>query len=1054
MSTASFSTSHLNYLQRIGFKPEPLNSQAPLTRSPLELRRLWRIRSINRDGKAGQYIPGQTSNRADSCGQSPYSGISQSTAPRAEPALLPTSDVLIGLYGYRIPMVFLVRGTSEGITLNLGVWSSAKEKASTAVLNTRQEILKTILDSLYPGIEVVAAEAEISKLPKSGLALGIPGVKAVSQILGDLPIDRLIRAMSGAVWAALILAEPVDESIVGDMRDRVINEIREVEAGQSALKAPSPLAQKYHELLGTCLDNLTRCAAMGGWRTAVYLLGDNLSYYRLASVWRSIFSGEQSIIEPVRVWDNSDAGHLAANWAMPDILGPPGPGSFKHAFYYQTLLDAQQLATYVHLPSLEMPGYFVRHSAIFDVSSHIPEGPGSITVGSILERGRPIGNRYMITPESLQKHTLIVGVTGSGKTNTSFHLLTQLWRQGIPFLVLEPAKTEYRALCAHDQIGPEVRVFTIGEEQVSPLRINPFEVEPGTAVSTHIDLLKSVFNASFGMWNPLPQVLERCLHEIYRDRGWDPSRNVNLRLEAGTSPGTITSPEAFPTLTDLYEKIEEVVERLGYEERVKSDLKAALMTRINSLRIGSKGIMLDTHRSLPMAELLVKPTIIELEQIGDDDEKAFLMGLLMMRIYEHLRGQGSTEGTALKHIVVIEEAHRLLANVPMQTNQEQSNVRGKAVETFTNMLSEVRAYGEGFIVAEQIAVKLSPDVIKNTNLKIVHRTVAGEDRLILSQSMNMDDPQTEMLAVLKKGEAAVFTEGDDKPIMVVVPYAKVVVPSDMKTRAGSDKRIAQHMLAFRNRSEIGPIFVPFEACSQVCQGSLRYCDDAKLVVSNGEFQERFAAFILSTAVTGVINEAEFTALLRHVRSRLPQRSLNIDAFSCIVLNATRWYFDYFGRLYSWSYEDIGDLKHNLIEALLSSLPGKVRPAESAAPVKKALEEFQKLYRRMCLRLEDPFSRCPEICSSGECLFRYHNERLFGDGRLNQLFDQGMAAAVRKQNWPDTSAIAQAVARLNGYDMSESVQRSLGLCYGMLQISYKPGMLEAARELALRRLFGH
>ena len=87
------------------------------------------------------------------------------------------------------------------------------------------------------------------------------------------------------------------------------------------------------------------------------------------------------------------------------------------------------------------------------------------------------------------------------------------------------------------------------------------------------------------------------------------------------------------------------------------------------------------------------------------------------------------------------------------------------------------AYGEGFLVAEQIPSKLALDVIKNTNLKVVHRIVAGDDRKVLGDTMNMEEQQCEMLSTLRLGQAAVFAEGDDRPILVAVPYSKITVPA-------------------------------------------------------------------------------------------------------------------------------------------------------------------------------------------------------------------------------------------------------------------------------------
>ena len=64
-------------------------------------------------------------------------------------------------------------------------------------------------------------------------------------------------------------------------------------------------------------------------------------------------------------------------------------------------------------------------------------------------------------------------------------------------------------------------------------------------MAVHLDLLRSVFAASFGMWTPLPQVLERCLHEIYEDRGWDLTMSRNSRLEDSRGP-VVRVPDPVP----------------------------------------------------------------------------------------------------------------------------------------------------------------------------------------------------------------------------------------------------------------------------------------------------------------------------------------------------------------------------------------------------------------------------------------------------------------------------------------------------------------------------
>ena len=114
--------------------------------------------------------------------------------------------------------------------------------------------------------------------------------------------------------------------------------------------------------------------------------------------------------------------------------------------------------------------------------------------------------------------------------------------------------------------------------------MNPFEfeildMEHFTHVQTHIDYLKSVFSAAFVLYAPMPYVLEICLHEIYTDKGWDLTTSRNLRLEPGHW-GQVKNWPVYPSLQDLYNKVDKVTERLGYEERIKMDVKAGLKTRL------------------------------------------------------------------------------------------------------------------------------------------------------------------------------------------------------------------------------------------------------------------------------------------------------------------------------------------------------------------------------------------------------------------------------------------------------------------------------------------
>lgn len=970
--------------------------------------------------------------------------------PERGPIRYRSEDLLVGCAGLRTPLLFALLGNSIGLRVVVGTFPGAHCVPDGQPPRGLETVLALVAGH-YPGsrLEDLSGadfQSEIaSRLAKGrlGILTGLPTRKAATDDGESTQLDRVIRALQGQSWAWVVLAEPLSGNLAQKLLHSTINEMRNVENAEQVKARRGPLAETYLRHLEALLEQYEEAVALGAWAAnAFYLAKEAAAFEALGSALCSAMGGEESHPDAVRAVELAEPGPLRSALGSVLLGTAQPPGDFEHPYCFQTILSSRRLAALVHLPRLEAPGFAIREHRHFDVALPEAAAKGPVQLGRIIELGQELAQDYRLSFNALNKHTLIVGVTGSGKTNTTFHLLRQLWAQGVPFLVLEPAKTEYRSLAADPTIGPDLQVFTLGEERISPFRINPFEVEQGASLSTHIDLLKATFNASFAMWSPLPQVLERCIHEIYRDLGWDPIRGVNRRLPEDARDATRAL--AFPTLTDLTAKVEEVVDGLGYEARVTSDIKAALMTRLESLRIGGKGAMLDTRVSIPVADLLARPTVIELEQVGDDDEKAFLMGLLLVRLYEHLRGGAHDADPRLGHVVVVEEAHRLLANVPMRSSEEHSNTRGKAVESFVNMLSEVRAYGEGFIVAEQIPTKLAPDVLKNTNIKVVHRTVAGDDREILAQCMNMSTENSFMLATFRPGEAAVFSEWDDRPILIRAPYAKIDTPPEASRKPGSDAWVRRHMEGARFRRGRDALFLPFPDCRETCGQPYAYCELSCRLLSERPFREIAAALVLTAAVEDGDLFVPLNRLKRHVLARASGDMHASDALPCVLRHVIRWYFDAFGRKYSWPLSDVAELIRLLTSAVTSA-------ARDNAD-EPALADFRRLYGRLGVRSEDPYPVCRLACPSQRCLFRHQAAMLLGDGQLTEVFDVGMAAALGKDGWTDHRALERVEERLAGPSaLPAEASRSLTLCYAQQQIAHKPGLLDAARTLAIDTL---
>ncbi len=136
-------------------------------------------------------------------------------------------------------------------------------------------------------------------------------------------------------------------------------------------------------------------------------------------------------------------------------------------------------------------------------------------------------------------------------------------------------------------------------------------------------------------------------------------------------------------------------------------------------------------------------------------DKSFFMALLLQFLYEYRSAQAEIgeidyNENACKHLTIIEEAHRVMAKC-----EKQDLPQYKSAMMFSNMLSEIRAYGEGLMLVDQVPTRLIPDAIKNTNLKITHRLVAEDDCKAIGESMGLNDEQRKVIPKLMTGQCIV-----------------------------------------------------------------------------------------------------------------------------------------------------------------------------------------------------------------------------------------------------------------------------------------------------------
>jgi hypothetical protein len=454
------------------------------------------------------------------------------------------------------------------------------------------------------------------------------------------------------------------------------------------------------------------------------------------------------------------AGPAAAARQADDERDTPAPAS---PFTASTRL----VAALARVPAIEVPGLTFTLRPQFDVTperARTGTSEASMPAGIVLDWNRVPAGPLTLPFSSLNRHVFVCGATGAGKSQTVRNLLEQATRAGIPWLVVEPAKAEYRLMAARLP-GRQVITIRPGDLDQPAAGINPLEPAPGPGESrfglqTHADLLRALFLAAFQADEPFPQVLAAALTRCYEQAGWD--------LVTG-QPAVPGVQPVYPGLEDLQSAAIAVVDEIGYGREVRDNVRGFVQVRIGSLRLGTTGRFLDGGHPLDFAALLDANVVLEIEDAGDDHDKAFLMGAVLIRLIEHLRLRARHEGPGeprLRHLTVVEEAHRLLRQPPPGASL---GAAAHATEMFADLLAEIRAYGEGLIIAEQIPSKLIPDVIKNTAVKIVHRLPAADDRDTVGATMNLSPAQSEYLVTLPPGEAAVHADGMDYPLLARIP---------------------------------------------------------------------------------------------------------------------------------------------------------------------------------------------------------------------------------------------------------------------------------------------
>lgn len=510
------------------------------------------------------------------------------------------------------------------------------------------------------------------------------------------------------------------------------------------------------------LKRIDECESIGMWECAAYFLSDSQETAEMAAgTYKALMKGEKSAVETssINFWGRQNAKQLPAlREYITNFIHPVFQYSSETISVPVTaasLVSSNELAIQMGLPRKSVCGFPVIEHADFGKEVVCDNQRGrrkEFCLGKVFSMGKETDAAVNLDGDSLTMHTFVTGSTGSGKSNTVYEILNQLRTvYSIPFLVVEPAKGEYKNIFGQFS---DVSVYGTNPKKSVLLRINPFRFPSDIHVLEHLDRLVELFNVCWPMYAAMPAILKEAMEKAYVAVGW------NL--------GTSENPKGdkYPNFADLLVQIENVINESKYSADNKGDYSGALLTRVRSLTNGLNGLIF-CNDDIKDEDLFDKSVIVDLSRIGSAETKAFIMGLLVMKLNEHRMSCGKIN-SPLAHITVLEEAHNLLKRTSMEQSSEGANLLGKSVEMLANSIAEMRTYGEGFIIADQSPGLLDMSVIRNTNTKIILRLPDKGDRELVGYAAGLNAEQIDELSKLKRGVAAIYQNDWVEPVLVQV----------------------------------------------------------------------------------------------------------------------------------------------------------------------------------------------------------------------------------------------------------------------------------------------
>ncbi|MDR2447813.1 MAG: ATP-binding protein [Treponema sp.] len=564
---------------------------------------------------------------------------------------------------------------------------------------------------------------------------------------------------------------------------------------------------------------------------------------------------------------NKDGNFYPLPWAVHELITgadrPPSvwnTGQNLSAFYdLPYIITAEEASEFFRLPiagGAVYAGLTVNESgkASRTYADNVVGG-GDIVIGTLKSSSR--GDTIGVSLKDLTKHTLVVGTPGSGKTTFSVSLLDRLWKEhGIPFLVIEPAKNEYRAMV---QSIPDLQVFTPGKNFISPFMFNPFVPPKNVKLETYKSTLKTAFAAAVTMSTPLDKIFEETVNNCYSDFRW-------LDTYTSADKGQVFN------ISDFIKCFERTFDAIGYTGDAKNIGRAGLV------RLQSLVNLFDNYFSIPIEDLLSKPTVIELAAVENSEQKALIISLLLLSILSYVNSNYAGDGN-LKNVILLEEAHVLL-DADANAGQGEANPSAIAQGLVKRMLAEIRSYGAGVVIADQSPRKVTADVVALTDIKLIFRLVEASDRQIIADSSNMNDTQETRLAKLRPGEAFLYFGRLDEPEEIRTEDYRLANNINITLSDDGIKSLSTYWNGRRDKLR------PYPECGY-CRRCAGDCDYNKRILGREIARRIFAKNFKPDGADSKLVKDVFRQMAPLIKRELNDEPFDLRLFACTELHLFR-----------------------------------------------------------------------------------------------------------------------------------------------------------------------